>query len=354
MGKEVSKKRPSSEAVRRFLLDSIASGLSDVAGQAAAMFRISRQAVNGHLRRLVAEGLLEAHGVTRGRRYRVCERVSRHVYPISDALTEHEVWEKFVRPLLGDTGESALRICQYGCTEMVNNAIEHSGGTHVEIQVRVAPTRLELTVRDDGVGIFRKIRESLGLEDDQHAVLELSKGKLTTDPRHHTGEGVFFTSRVFDEFSLRAGQLLLAHTSEDRDWLRETGEDVGGTMVVMRIAPDTGRSLKGVFDAFASAARPFSFAVTHVPVALATVGADNLVSRSQARRLVTRLDLFDEVILDFTGVKEIGQAFADEVFRVFASEHPNLCIGLAGANEAVTMMVNRALEAKREQAGGTP
>jgi hypothetical protein len=40
--------------------------------------------------------------------------------------------------------------------------------------------------------------------------------------------------------------------------------------------------------------------------------------------LITRFERFKTVVLDFKGVKMIGQAFADEVFRVFRLAHPEV------------------------------
>ena len=54
-------------------------------------------------------------------------------------------------------------------------------------------------IDDDGEGIFKKIKNALNLLDEKQAVLELAKGKLTTDPSRHTGEGIFFTSRAFND-----------------------------------------------------------------------------------------------------------------------------------------------------------
>jgi len=61
----------------------------------------------------------------------------------------------------------------------------------------------------------------------------------------------------------------------------------------------------------------FGFSKTHIPVFLAAYGEDNLISRSQAKRLLVRFERFKEIILDFENVESIGQAFADEIFRVF-------------------------------------
>lgn len=70
-----------------------------------------------------------------------------------------------------------------------------------------------------------------------------------------------------------------------------------------------------------------------------------LVSRSQAKRLLARVDRFKTVLLDFSGIESVGQAFADEIFRVFRKQHPEVAILPCNANEAVERMINRALGA---------
>lgn len=51
---------------------------------------------------------------------------------------------------------------------------------------------------------------------------------------------------------------------------------------------------------------------------------DDLVTRSQAKRLMQRVEHFGTVVLDLAGIAGIGQAFADEVFRMFANAHPDV------------------------------
>jgi hypothetical protein len=76
-----------------------------------------------------------------------------------------------------------------------------------------------------------------------------------------------------------------------------------------------------VYAQYTNAPDDFDFSKTVVPMRLAQYGDEQLVSRSQAKRLIARFDRFKKVILDFKGVQEIGQAFADELFRVYANEH---------------------------------
>ena len=66
------------------------------------------------------------------------------------------------------------------------------------------------------------------------------------------------------------------------------------------------------------------------------------VSRSQARRIMTGLDKFETIELDFKGIDSIGQAFADEVFRVWHADHPGTRIIPRNANENVIFMIQRA------------
>ena len=79
-----------------------------------------------------------------------------------------------------------------------------------------------------------------------------------------------------------------------------------------------------------------------MPVSLVRYGDEALISRSQAKRLLTRFDRFKRVILDFKGVEQIGQAFADEVFRVFTRSHPDIELVPFNANPDVDAMIRRA------------
>jgi hypothetical protein len=208
---------------------------------------------------------------------------------------------------------------------------------------------VQIGIMDDGVGIFRKIQKALGLLDERHSVLELAKGKLTTDPARHTGEGIFFSSRMFDHFAILSGETYFSHKFlDDKDWILETkGPDTGiYTYVQMKLWNHTSRTPKKIFAKF-TIGDELAFAKTVVPVRLAQYGDEALVSRSQAKRLLARVEKFAVVMLDFEGVSTIGQAFADEVFRVFPTEHPGTELHPINANTAVGEMVRRALGGSR-------
>lgn len=326
-----------------FLLEVISAGHANPAALAVERFAISRQAVNKHLRIMADRGAIRAIGSTRARKYSISVTEDVRDYHLAADIEEHEIWREFARPLLDGISANVLGVCQYGFTEMVNNAIDHSEGNHVVCRVRRSAISLELRVSDDGVGILKKLKENLNLDDERHAVLELSKGKLTTDPARHTGEGIFFSSRMFDAFSILSGSLYFAHRPNNREWLLDDSAWAPGTIVEMKIDPTSETTVKAVTDRYTTRGDDYLFTITHVPVGLARYGDENLVSRSQAKRLMARVERFREVVLDFAGVNTIGQAFADEIFRVFQQQHPTLKLRWSNANSDVEAMIKRAL-----------
>lgn len=334
--------RARGEDVRRFILEHVEKHPTDVSKVAAKHFDITRQAVNKHLRRLVYEKALTESGETRKRAYKLAALVEwQKVYTISPDLEEHVIWDQDVGPVLGALPENVIDIWHYGFTEMLNNAKDHSEGTLVIVKISKTAIDTHMQIYDNGVGIFKKIQQALNLPDQRYSVLELSKGKLTTDPQRHTGEGVFFSSRMFDRFSILSDQVWFGHAfGDERDWI-SSSESGGGTSVFMELSNHTHRTSKEIFDKYTSG-DDYGFNKTVVPVKLAQYGNDKLISRSQAKRVVARLEAFKTILFDFAGVPTIGQAFADEIFRVFANEHPNLEIYPIHANSEVNRMIERA------------
>ena len=307
--------------------------------------------MNLHLRRLVNEGALEADGTTGNRTYALAPLATwTKDYLLSDGPAEDIVWMRDIAPCLGPMPQNVTGIWHYAFTEMFNNALEHSEGSAVTVDVNKTAASTTLRICDDGIGIFKKIQAALSLEDERHSVLELAKGKFTTDPARHSGEGIFFSSRMFDEFIILSGEVFFSHEfTEIEDWILERDRCVPGTMVLMTLSNHTARTTKKVFDRFTSGDDDYGFTKTVVPMKMAKYGDDNLVSRSQARRLLARVDRFKVVVLDFDGIDAIGQAFADEVFRVFPNHHPEVDVYEIHARSAVKRMISRARSVKPEE-----
>jgi len=331
------------EMIRKFIMENVGSHPNDIATLTSDKFNISRQAVNVHLRKLIVQRSIVREGKTRNISYRLHPLIEDTLtFPLS-GLEEDRVWRDFVRPRLGSLPDNIIDIWGYGFTEMLNNAIDHSQGSYVFVNIKKYPVLSEISITDDGFGIFRRIQQLLNLNDERHAVLELAKGKLTTDPANHTGEGIFFSSRMFDEYAILSGGVYFTHEyNKPEDWIIERNTPSRGTTVFMQLSNNSARKIKAVFDEFAGG-NDYGFEKTVVPVSLARYGNESLVSRSQAKRLLARIDRFKIVIFDFDGVDQIGQAFADEVFRVFKNQHPDIQIYFIKTNPDVENMIVRAL-----------
>ena len=335
--------RKRGEAIRSYILDNVAEHTFDIVARTAKRFDISRQAVNHHIRRLVEQNDILVEGPRSRPKYRlVIQAEYDYEVALDKSVEEDLVWRKFVLPHVVDLPENILAIWEYGVTEMINNAVDHSEGTVLTILVSEYKNRFDVWVIDNGIGIFKKITAAMGLEDERHAVLELAKGKFTTDPDNHTGEGIFFSSRMFDHFSILSGDVYFAHRYEDpSDWISNTKHASSGTSVWMGLKSNCRRTVQSVFDKYAGP-EDYAFTKTVVPVSLAEYGDETLVSRSQAKRLLTRVDRFTEVLFDFKNVKRVGQAFADEIFRVFAKKHPEIDISVINASPKIRQMISRA------------
>lgn len=334
----VPSKRPNAhEAIERLLedVDAVTNR------QVVAMTGRSRQAVQATLQRMVATGALERLGAGRATHYRRAAVAS--IRSPTDGLAEHELWEALLRasPRLDRAPQRARSILAYAVTEMVNNVIDHSGAAEVEVRLVREDDTIVVEVSDAGVGAVARVRIGLGLEDAFAAVQQLSKGKVTTDPQRHTGEGLFFASKAVDYFVLESNGLRWSVDAVRSDEAVGRGTTTQGTRVRLELSESTGRQLADVFAAYTDP-ETLAFTRTRTTVRLYEQGV-RFVSRSEGKRLVAGLDRFSEVDLDFGGVHEVGQGFVDEVFRVWARRHAEVTLRWFGAVGPVEAMIRRGL-----------
>jgi hypothetical protein len=339
----VTRIRTRGEDIRRFIVENVDKHSSDIAAVAADKFSITRQAANKHLKNLSSEGALRPRGKTRSRTYKLCaQREDQAEYPLDEQTNEDLAWNQSVAPFVRNFPENVRDIWHYCFTEMFNNALDHSAGKRAILKITKTAANTQLLLMDDGIGIFRKIQAAMNLADERHTILELCKGKLTTDPAKHTGQGIFFTSRLLDSFDISAGGVYFSHVlGDEEDWILERPEYTPGTAIFMKLNNRTSRTCKKVFDSYSNE-EDLGFIKTVVPVRLAQYGTEKLISRSQAKRVLARVELFKVVIFDFEGVPVIGQGFADEIFRVFANSHPQIEISPIRASSDVKRMIESA------------
>lgn len=340
----VSIMRESTSKIRHHLLQLCSKGVPNVASEVARNLGLSKQAAARHLQALEKEGIVKSSGRGKAKVSTLIPLLTSRWEFKKEGLKEDNVWRENLAPCFKDFAKNVQDIWDYGITEMLNNAIDHSEGSTVTIFLEATAFDSTVSIIDDGEGIFHRIQRLLGLYDPREAILELAKGKLTTDPQHHSGQGIFFTSRMFDKFSILSRNLSFIHERGTEDWLNDNIDEEPGTTVILTLENDCIRTTKSVFDEFAPPDEgDYSFSKTIVPVKLAKYEGEKLVSRSQAKRLVARFEKFETVVLDFEGVEDIGQAFADEIFRVFAKAHPSVKLMFINVSPAVQAMISRAL-----------
>jgi biotin operon repressor/anti-sigma regulatory factor (Ser/Thr protein kinase) len=302
---------------------------------------VSRQALSVHLRALIESGAVVKSGSTRGARYSLASHAPAPLVIERDLalarLDESEVYEELALPLglRRQLRPNVGAIVRYAFTEMLNNAIDHSEADRCKVVFRLDTGTVSFEVRDPGIGLFHSIASKLQLADEQTAMLELLKGKTTTMRERHSGEGLFFTSRVADRFVLRSHKTQIEWSRRRDDVFVSARRFTRGTRVDFLVHRGTRRRLEDVFGEFAPAEYDFQFQKTRVQVKLLQT---DYVSRSEAKRLIANLDRFREIVLDFKDVHSIGQGFADEVFRVFSGDHPDIKIRTRNANPVVSAM----------------
>lgn len=335
------------EEIRTYLLAKIPVHPKNIVAKASKAFSCSRTTVHRHLNRLIRDGEIIKSGTTRQAQYFLkTEKNKKIVVSLKEEVAEDKVWKENFLQDFETLPKNVLEICEYGFLEMLNNAIDHSEGTGVAIVTEWEPNLIKISIIDDGIGIFKKIKNALNLEDERESALHLSKGKFTTDPENHTGEGIFFTSRAFDDFYISSRGMEYIRRTWDQDWfLDRAKQKTEGTGLTMSISLDSERKIQELYTEYQNEDSEDiqSFDKTRILVKLSKLGDERYVSRSQARRICLGLEKFKHVVLDFKDISTVGQGFVDEVYRVFQSKYPKIKITYTNANDDVKFMIERSL-----------
>ena len=344
------KSRP--EKIKEFLLANIPDHPKDIVPLTARQFKVTPTTVHRHLNKLLMQGEVIKTGKTRGASYYLNSSLRKELtFPIKPGLEEHQVWMDFFHDAFSILPENVYSICNYAFGEMFNNAIDHSQGKTIAVTSKIIGDLVEIRIFDDGIGIFKKVKNALGLENERASILELTKGKFTTDPDNHTGEGIFFTSRAVDMFVIASSDLGFIKDNLEDDWFIETPDKpVKGTGIALQIHLNSNKRLEEIFRQYSTLDEEGiqKFDKTHIVVELSKLDQDRYVSRSQAKRILIGLEKFNHIVLDFRNIKTVGQGFVDEVFRIFQKKYPVTKIEYTNANEDVRFMIERGLPEKSE------
>ncbi len=256
-------------------------------------------------------------------------------------LSEDFIWDRIKdETLFSDVSKKTKEIITYAFTEMLNNAIDHSKSEKINIQFEKDNNLINFNISDDGVGIFNNIRKKKKLKSDIEAIQDLMKGKQTTAPEAHSGEGIFFTSKIADKFIIYGSGHKIIFDNTIPDVFLATNPKRCGTRVSFSIKKDAIKNLSDVFNKYSD---PETFKFTKTEIKVNLYKNDTVyISRSQARRILFGLGKFDILTLDFKGIKMIGQGFADEIFRVWANQNKKREVKYINASQEVEVMIKHA------------
>lgn len=339
------------ESVKRYIAEKVQTGDTEWIPKVMDNFGVSEDMAKRYMQECVQKGIVSKG--TGGSGYKLVRNEKIWEYQNERGLSEDRVYIADVRPFLQDVSKAAMTAWAYVFAEMMNNAIEHSRAKHIRVCMKKDFLYTEVSITDDGVGIFQNIRHYLEQKyqceaDNQDVFAELYKGKFTSAPTSHSGEGIFFSSKIMREFALWSENTIFSAGCGEKEKLVQShlisyytkGGHIG-TMAVMRLENDAKVKTNEIFDRYTTIEE--GLVKTLIPIQEVCAYGEP-VARSQARRILRRLEEFKEVTFDFAGIEFLGQGFADEVFRVFRREHPQVLLKSINANQTVQRMVQVCMQ----------
>ncbi|MFN3234345.1 MAG: STAS-like domain-containing protein [Gammaproteobacteria bacterium] len=331
--------------IKQFILKSVEQHRADIVAVTSKKFSVTRTTVHRHLKSLIAQGKIVQSGTTKNTLYFSSDSFARRfTFKVTSALDEFQLYIECIESLVSSFPVNVQDIVNYCFTELVNNVLDHARATQFYVETSLEKNLLSLKITDNGIGVFKNIYDYFQLDDLRESILQLSKGKMTTAPEHHTGEGLFFSSKITEFFHIYANNFHYYIDNQEHDWSLEEDKVIKqGTMVHCIIDVATKRKLLDVFKKYQDE-NDFSFNRTDILVILSKLKEETLISRSQAKRVLRGLENFKHITLDFTGVRLVGQGFVDQVFRVFHQTYPHIKLNYTNANKDIDFMIKRSLK----------
>lgn len=323
-----------------YLLEKIEQNDESISKAVSDAFSINQNTVHTYINKMVEEGVIER--VKRGQ-YKLVKTESEYHLKRSqgDLDTDTFAYDHCLFSHIEHLASNVKGIWNYSFSEMINNVMDHSMAENVKIIVEQDYLKTYVMITDDGIGIFKKIKEHFGYSTLDEAICELFKGKLTTDSANHSGEGIFFSSKMMDDyFIVSSGKIFTSNKYDNSKIISIAESNTKGTCVIMSLSNFTHKTPKEVFDLYAD--MEGGFIKTKIP--MKNVFDSSPVSRSQAKRICNRLEKFKEVVLDFDGVQWMGQGFAHQLFVVFANQHPDIRLIPINMNEDITKMHSHVIQ----------
>lgn len=186
------------EAIKKYMLDKIREDDKEFVTKVSENFEISATSVKRYIADCLKQEIICKEG-EKACGYRLLTVEKEWELSNKGTLEEDDFYFNEILPFLKCVSKNAQDIWYYAFTEMMNNAIEHSNGDKIWCRIHQDELYTEISIKDNGVGIFKNIsayvkeKQGINLSVSQ-AMAELYKGKLTTRPDSHSGEGILHLS----------------------------------------------------------------------------------------------------------------------------------------------------------------
>ena len=331
------------EQIKQYMLKLIAANDSDLVSKAMEYFGKSKSTIYNYLKEMCESNVI----VKKDGEYELVATEYKFSYHNTGRLSESRICAQDLEPIIKDYPKNVISIWRYAFMEMMNNAIEHSESSEIGITVKKDNLKTTVFIEDNGLGIFKNIQRFMKQEYGDELPLDecatlLFAGKFTTAKSMHSGEEIFFTSHMMDEFMIISDDIVFSRDNF-RDEQFENLKKTSGTLVAMSLSNNSKKTSREIFDRFSNI--DDGFIKTSIPIAHIFPSGDP-ISRSEARRLGELITNFKEVDLDFTGNEEVGQAFVHELFIVWQRNNPDIKLNVIGACDNVEFMIKRVINTK--------
>jgi hypothetical protein len=252
-------------------------------------------------------------------------RIIKHIDPLDENKIAADLKDKFSNT---DILSNVTQLFDYAFTKILNNAVIYSRSDKLNISAGIEHNVISFEVRDYGTGIFNNIKYKLGLTSVDEAAAELMKGTA--------GKGLISASKAADTLVIQSSNKKVIFNNLLNDVFIRTVKELKGTKITFNINADSSRALTDILNKRNGTNEHADS--TRILVRLFT-GDNKSPSRAEANRMLEGLDRFKKIILDFRDVESIGLGFADEVFELWKTAHPETELNVENANDDVMFVI---------------
>ncbi|HTD04305.1 hypothetical protein [Undibacterium sp.] len=201
----------------------------------AEHFGVGRTAASTVIAKLVEDGYLLRSGAANSPLFAAGKRrllVDGYSLPGVDAKV---LWEQGFAPFL-DLSDEVAAVARNGFISIVHNANRHAKASGLYVVVEQTPRFLEMTLSDNGVGIFKKIAQKIKTKELALAAGVLSEGRAASAVKRRATSDVCSLASAFDEFSVEANGLRFPAPKAKKRASAEDEMPELGTSVFMKLA----------------------------------------------------------------------------------------------------------------------